>query len=485
LQMTTEYAINPFDTQLGCRRPLPDERSYLIELLTMISTPPGQDKPYDGIPQLVGFVVDEMYRWRDEMTANGEARPYLPRVDEIVDQALLDYNIFLPPEATWWDVVDALFDHDAIHAATMGQRHAVPTLADAITAARRPQIRSLMEETQIGGSSENVIHAFERMISSAIRELPILSGITKFDIGDTKICALDLMDVSPQGDETADRQTAIMYMLARHVLVRNWWINEEAIKYMNPKFQLFHEKRLQRVKESPKRLCYDEFHRTSKSPQVRSQVIRDVREGRKWGVQIVLSSQLLKDFDDDMVDLATGVWILGSAVSDSAVQDARDRFSLSDTAVWVMRNRLTGPRAGIGAPALLVLATNEGRYEQHLINTLGPIELWALSTSSEDVALRKRMYVRLGANRGRQVLAANFPGGSARNEIKRRVDAYNERGDNKHGTVSSVVDEIAEELINIYTSTVMARMGTVETLDQAKIPEKREERQNRTEAVTL
>ena len=483
LQMTPEYAINPFDTQLGCRRPLPDERSYLIELITLLSTPPGQDRPYDGIPQLAGFVVDEMFRWRDETTANGEARPYLPRVDEVVDQALMDHNIYLPPDALWWDVVDALFERNLIHAASMAQRHAVPTLADAITAARRPQIRSLMEETQIGASSENVIHAFERMISSAIRELPILSTITRFDIGDTKICALDLMDVSPQGDETSDRQTAIMYMLARHVLVRNWWINEDVIKYMPSKYRNYHETRLRRIKESPKRLCYDEFHRTSKSPQVRSQIIRDVREGRKWGVQIVLSSQLLKDFDSDMVDLATGVWILGSAVSDSAVQDARDRFSLTDTAVWIMRNRLTGPRAGIGAPALFVLATNEGRYEQHLINTLGPIELWALSTSSEDVALRKRMYTRLGAGRGRQVLAANFPSGSARNEIKRRVDAYNESGDTRRGTVASVVDEIAEELIRIYTQTIIDRMGA-DDLENSKAADKEEARENRAEAVT-
>lgn len=28
-----------------------------------------------------------------------------------------------------------------------------------------------------------------------------------------------------------------------------------------------------------------------------------MREGRKWGVQIVLASQLLDDFSDDMVDM--------------------------------------------------------------------------------------------------------------------------------------------------------------------------------------
>jgi intracellular multiplication protein IcmB len=450
--------------------------------MTLLCTPPGQDQPYDGMAQLTGFVVDEMYRWRDDSSASSEPRPYLPNVDMDIDNAIAKHNLHTPPECLWWDVVDLLFDAGDTHHAGLAQRYAVPTLTDAVTAARRPQIRSLMDETQIGSSSENVIHAFERMISSSIRELPILAGATKFDIGDTRICALDLMDVSPQGDDTADRQTAIMYMLARHVLVRNWWINEEAVKYMPEKYRIHHEQRLRIIKESPKRLCYDEFHRTSRSKAVRAQIVRDVREGRKWGVQIVLSSQLLKDFDNDMVDLATGVWILGSAISDSAVQDARDRFSLSDTAVWIMRNRLTGPRAG-GAPALLVLGTNEGRYEQHLINTLGPIELWALSTSAEDVMLRKRLYTRLGAGRARQALAANFPGGSARSEIKRRIDTYTDQGDNQRATTRAVVEEIAEELVHMMTQMAFARMA-VDDLEDVRNTQQ-EKRENRVEAQDL
>jgi intracellular multiplication protein IcmB len=99
---------------------------------------------------------------------------------------------------------------------------------------------------------------------------------------------------------------------------------------------------------------------------------------------------------------------------------------------------------------LLVLATNEGRYEQHLINTLGPIELWALSTSAEDVVIRSRLYSILGASMARQVLAANFPGGSARTEIKRRIlmrAEKNRGGDmDKSATQSEVIKEIVEEL---------------------------------------
>lgn len=447
LRMTAEYAINPFDTQMGCRYPLPDERSYLVELVTLLCTPPGQERPYDGIPQLVGFTVDEMFRWRDEKQSGSEPRNFLPYLDHEVDEAIRSYNIHLPKEPYWWDVVDALFDLGLIHEAQLAQRHAVPTLTDSVTASRRPQIRALLEETKLSASTESVINAFERMIASAIREFPILSGITRFDVGGARICALDLMEVAPQGDETADRQTAILYMLARHVLVRSWWMGEDALRTIPEKYRRYHEKRLVDIRESPKRISYDEFHRTSKSTAVRSQIVRDVREGRKWGVQIVLASQLIEDFDDAMVDLATGVWVLGSTVSENAVQKAVDRFGLSNTARNVIKTKLTGPRAG-GAPCLLVMSTNDGRYEQHLINTMGPVELWALSTSAEDVVIRTRLYARLGAQRARHVLALNFPGGSARAEIRRRISLANEKGETDGAATGKVIEDLVNELVN-------------------------------------
>ena len=445
LRMTPEYAVNPFDTQLGCRYPLPEERAYLAELLSLLCTPPGQ-APYDGMAQLAGLAVDEMFRWRDDSGANTEPRPYLQHIEAEVDEALKIHNIHLPQDPYWWDVVDALFDKGCYHEAMLAQRHAVPTLVDAVTAARRPQIRALLEETQIGSSAEGIIHAFERMIASAIREFPILASITRFDVGSARIAAVDLMDVAPQGDEIADRQTAIMYMLARHVLIRSWWLGVDALRNVPQKYRNYHEARLRDIRESPKRLCFDEFHRTSRTQAVRSQVVRDVREGRKWGVQIVLASQLLDDFSNDMVDLATGVWICGTAVSDRAIAEVAERFGLSDTARWVMRYRLTGPRPS-GAPVLLLLSTNEGRYEQHLVNTLGPVELWALSTSAEDVEVRTRLYVALGAPLARQTLAQFFPSGSARREIRRRVVLRMERGEIESGATNVVIDELVNELV--------------------------------------
>lgn len=448
LQMNQKYSINPFDTKLGMRLPQVTERSFLIELMTLLCTPPGQAEPYDGISQLCGLVVDEMYRWRDDTGANAEPRPYLPRIDAEIDEAIQKHEIPVSPGAYWWDMVDALFDKGATYEASLAQRYAMPTLGDSIAAARRPQIRNLLEETSIGSSSEGVIHAFERMITSAVREFPILSSVTKFALAEQRVCALDLADVAPQGDATADRQTSIMYMLARHALVTPWWINEEAIAAMPQRYRSYHEGRLRDIAETPKRLCFDEFHRTSSSKAVRGQVVRDVREGRKRGIQIVLASQMLNDFDDDMVDLATGVWVLGTAISDAAVDGTQKRFGLTETARWIIRHRLTGPKSS-GAPALLVLGTTDGKYEQHLINTLGPIELWAFSTTAEDAAIRNRLYARLGASQARRLLGANFPGGSARNEIKRRVSEMSEKAtDGEPVSAGVVIDMIVEELVS-------------------------------------
>ncbi|MGH1375017.1 MAG: type IV secretion protein IcmB [Alphaproteobacteria bacterium] len=447
LQMAHQYAINPFDTQLGCRAPLPDERSFLVELLTLLTTPPGYDKPYDGMQQLCGLVVDEMFRWRDDAAANAEARPYLPRLEMEIDAAIQKFNIHLPSDPFWWDIVDKMHELGQYHLANIAQRHAVPTLNDAITASRRPQIRSLLEETSVGVSAENVVAAFERMITSAIREYPILSSVTQFDIAGARLCSLDLMDVAPQGDEAADRQTSIMYMLARHALVRAWWTSADSLQNIPEKFQEYHAMRLQDLSETPKRLNFDEFHRTSNSRAVRAQVIRDVREGRKRGVQIVLTSQLIDDFDKDMVDLATGIWVLGTAISDKAVQAVVDRFGLSNTAKHIMRYKLTGPKS-IGAPALIVIGSTSGRYEQHIYNTLGPIELWAYSTSAEDVSIRNRLYSILGAARGRQMLSLTFPGGSARNEIRRRVLVNSESGgDSRQAMISAVIESIVTEIV--------------------------------------
>jgi len=65
------------------------------------------------------------------------------------------------------------------------------------------------------------------------------------------------------------------------------------------------------------------------------------------------------------------------------------------------------------------------------------------------VGIRNRLYSRLGARRARMMLASNFPGGSARSEIKRRVFQRAESGETQTAAVGAVIEEIVEELVSM------------------------------------
>ena len=132
---------------------------------------------------------------------------------------------------------------------------------------------------------------------------------TAFDIGHVRIAAIDLAGVAPQGSPEAARQTAAFYLLARHALTRHWWIGEDSLRDIPEPYRAWHGHRLRDIREAPKRLAFDEFHRTAGAPAVRAQVERDVREARKLRVRLCLASQRLEDFGGALTELANRYWI--------------------------------------------------------------------------------------------------------------------------------------------------------------------------------
>ena len=103
--MTPEYSINPFDTQLGCRYPTAVERAFLVNFLTLLTTPLGAAKPYDGMPDLAGMVVDELYK---SLADEYNPTPYAPGVEEFIDSILEEIGFVRDSKSTWWEVTDAL-----------------------------------------------------------------------------------------------------------------------------------------------------------------------------------------------------------------------------------------------------------------------------------------------------------------------------------------------------------------------------------------
>lgn len=446
LRMTPEYSINPFDTQLGCRYPTALERAFLVNFVTLLTTPLGADRPYDGMADLAGMVVDELYR---SLSDEFNPTPYAQGVEEFIDGILEEIGFVKDSKSTWWEVTDSLFSAGFIHEAMLAQRYAMPLLADAASVCRTSAIEDLYEKVT-APTGESLINAFSRMISGAVREYPILSRITSFDIGDARVVSLDLDEVAKSGGDAADRQTAVMYMLARYVLARHYYLVEESLGNIPAQYREYHKQRILEIREDHKRIVYDEFHRTSKSSAVREQVIIDMREGRKWKVQIALLSQGIDDFDPVMIDFATSIYIMDAGPS-QAIERTTKVFGLSETAQVALRNRVHGPRQG-GATFLAQFATKNGNNTQLLTLTLGPVELWAFSTTAEDASVRNHLYRHLGPAEARRLLAALFPGGSVAKEIETRLDTMKEKGGLiEEEDTTGVIDKLVEDILEAYS----------------------------------
>ena len=445
LRMAPEYSINPFDTQLGCRYPTAGERAFLVNFLTLLTTPLGAAKPYDAMPDLAGMVVDELYK---SLTDEFKPTPYDPGVEVFIDSILEEIGFMRDSKSTWWEVTDALYSAGFTHEAMLAQRYAMPLLADAASICRSPSIEDLYEKVT-APTGESLINSFSRMISGAVREYPILSRVPAFDIGEARVVSLDLDEVAKSGGDAADRQTAVMYMLARYVLARNYYLTEESMTNVPEQYKNYHLERVREIKEDPKRIVYDEFHRTSKSAAVRDQVIIDMREGRKWNVQISLLSQSLDDFDSIMVDFATSIYIMDAGPS-QAIEKTAKIFGLSDTAKEALRTRVHGPRDG-GATFLAQYAIKTGWSVQLLTLTLGPIELWAFSTTAADATIRNQLYRHLGPAEARRFLASLFPNGTVSKEIGERLNALKEEvGLIEDETRLSVIDQFVSDILDTY-----------------------------------
>jgi hypothetical protein len=59
MQFAPGYEFNVFDLQVGCEYPLPLERAFLQNFLALITLPPDQSTPFEGMGQMIGIVIDE------------------------------------------------------------------------------------------------------------------------------------------------------------------------------------------------------------------------------------------------------------------------------------------------------------------------------------------------------------------------------------------------------------------------------------------
>lgn len=447
MRMLPDYAINPFDTPLGLRRPLAAGRSFMVNFLAVLC---GSSEMSTGCP-VVGLASASLDHAFDTLADGKTPKRYVVGDEPEVDKELRDIGHDTSPDASWWEITDALFSAGRSNKALMAQRRAVPVLSDLVTASCADHVASLYSEANING--ESVIKKFHRQIAEAIRDFRIIASPTKFDVGPARIAALDLEEVAgAQIGISGLRQTSLMYMLARQALTVRWFLDEDEIGKMVELgfcpllYKDFHVKHAQTHRKLPKLLCIDEFHRTGGLAGFERQILQDIREGRKNNVRVALASQLPTDFSGDILDVATTLFIF-DAPSESSSEFLAHRFRLSLAEKNILSHRLTGPRQH-GAPLFAVIRHKQGVTRQLLYLTLGQNELWALSTTLEDTVLRDGLSARIGPKLARIVLSNRFPEGTAKAEIENRIVTRDNASHNKRkgNAINSLIEEIVEEV---------------------------------------
>ncbi len=440
LRMSPEYAINPFDTQLGCRYPTAEHRAFLVNVLTQVATPPELTDAYPSMSQMVSKLVDMLYlNCADEPRSDPKryARAVCPAVDEMLDRYPLDIN----RNTLWWEVVDFLFQQGHIHEATLAQRYAVPLLADAPGMAMTRSIEDLYGAVTIE-TGESLNQAFARLTQDALRDYSILAEPTRFDIGDTRIAAMNLEEVAKSGSRSADRQTAIMYLLARFAMSKDFRLTPDVLASVPEAYRPYHAKRVAEMRETMKWVSYDEFHRTAASHAVRNDVLVDMKEGRKYNIGVVLASQNMLDFPENIREESTGVFMFDGNANPDRLQQL---FGFNATARSLLTTYVNGPTAR-GAPFLVHMSTKVGTFTQLLYSTVGSVELWAFSTTMEDILIRERVAEVVGHAEGRRLLAERFPGGSAKALVEElRANMSQSSSDEARGdAIQTVVTRVLE-----------------------------------------
>jgi intracellular multiplication protein IcmB len=438
IRNSTEFAVNPFDTQLGCPLPTENQRDFLVAILGTVCQGLGPDSA-----RFLGLVVDETFR-NFAPGAPGAVRFQRAFNDEV--NAAIDEIGFVPDEhTTVWEVTTALFKAGKEATAWVSHRYAMPTLGKLTQVVGQPTVTNLYGSAKTP-SGEPLIDVFKRNIAAALSEFQMISTTTRYDVGDARIVVIDLEEIAGASkSEEGRRRTAVMFLFARQLGAGNYFLRWKEIEaVVLPEFKEYQERRVKRMWQQLKFLAYDEFHNASGIPSLLALVEADLRQGRKYQVVAMMSSQFLEDFPEAVVAASNTYFILGTG-SGIGVKEIQRTFGLTDSEAHVIETKLTGPDPIKGAPLFAYFKTVRGPLSQLLYNSMGPIEMWCYTSSGVDDSVRGPLVERLGLRPAIEFLARRFPRDG---DARRFIDAEKLRmSSDAPDKEKQLFDQIVERLI--------------------------------------
>lgn len=446
---TREYATNVFDTQLGLRYPTLIEQRFQTDFLTLLHTDPTTAAAPAGVTGLLTKLIKAAYSSK----AEGRSQEiYEPGINLEVDQCLIQSGIRASENeswwtsATWWEVVDKLFEAGFIREASLAQRQAVPNFTTISEMTTRDDIKSEYEGVTVNG--QDILKYVVRTLSDAITNYPLLSGATRFELSsETRFVTFDLAAVIG-GDTPEGRiQTGMFYLLGRHIGTRSFFLDPATFFTNCPElYTHHHQERIKDTQSEKKSISADEIHNFKGIRIVEASFEKDALQGRKLGIRLALASQFLSHYSPDILRAATCVYVMrGGSADDEKI--LRDQFGLNDAAITRLRRDCTGPTSA-GSNFLAYFRTKQGDIVQILNNSSSAIELWAFNTNQLDMSLRNELSKRFGTYVARSYLAKKFPSGSAEKYLeKMRIQKDSVNEEIQKTVVSRLIETCATEII--------------------------------------
>lgn len=440
-QKSARQRKNIFDVQLGADKPLPFERSQIVNILLMMVTDPGVT-PREGMADLASAAVDCAYEYTAERQ---NARRYAYGEAPAIDKALsaLDMKI-VPNKTTYKYIRDEFFKRNMIREAKLAQRMIVPTLNELPTIISKAD---MLQRSYGDGSSFNVLGTFITKLESALRRFPNLSGYTNIDFDVARIINVDLTQVAPKGETgEALKDTSVMYSVAALAIAGDFFLGVDYVSYYPEQYQYYHSQRIEELSEDEKLIQFDELHRPIASPIVASMIEQYILEGPKYKVGIHLISQKVKHFKG-LLSLMTNIFFLGTPSADE-LKHIKEMVNLTESELAAFKSgEIHGPKRG-GSSFLHRMKTQDGTYSQVLRFPKGAKSLWALGTSGDDQKIRRLLTERFGGSKARAMLSAGYPQATIKHEVERRRELMGD--DDITGESKSIIAQIYDDLVNQY-----------------------------------
>jgi hypothetical protein len=444
IKMDKQYAVNIFDTPLGCRYPTIETKKFLNRFMLLLVTDLNKENSEDAnaMAGLIQKVIESMYEaCQDKNSPKPYSRGMEPQVDELLDKQGFSFD----DRTSWWEIVDYLFLNHYPYEAKLAQRHAVPLLSEAPFAIQEEKIRSLYSKVNVN-TGETLIEYFNRTITAVLNQYSILTYPTLLDIDDKDIVCLDLDEVVRSGGVQAQRQSDIMYMLATYLSTKDLktdTFRENSFYQQEKNYLNYHHEKNVKKQSLTKVLCLDELHRANDNIFI-SYLLYELWKNKEYGINITIGTQSYQIFNEHMgmENILDNIIILESG-SIKEQNELAQFFNLSYSELRQLRDIRALPLKNN-----CFMIKNQAGYHELISLNISRYLVFAFSTTAEDILVRQKLIQKVGLIKALQILVDAFPEGTVKYEVNKRKSSVD--ATNNEIKEMNIIEQIIKELILKY-----------------------------------